>query len=208
MLFSVPFIQKIASPSYDVYSYVVISAFMVNLLNLAKLSTFKAISKKQISYTIITMVLILFAKNNYIFALPSILFLPVIFNEIIAFFKRQNKVTQIVSWILILVFSTILLYFLNKIFHLDNFAKQFINSYLNVETMGRRGRTLFSVVSTILPDIFNLLWMLCLFFCYVNRKKIWLESNVHNRINYDIFYKLDWYLCGFLSNFKQASTGV
>lgn len=190
MLFSVPFIQKIASPSYDVYSYVVISAFMVNLLNLAKFSTFKAIPKKQISYTIITMVLILFAKNNYIFALPSILFLPVISNEIIAFFKRQNKGTRIVSWILILVFSTILLYFSNKIFHLDNFAKQFINSYLNVETMGRRGRTLFSVVSTILPDIFNLLWMLCLLFVMLTERKFgWSRTFITGLIT--IFF-INW----------------
>lgn len=38
-------LQKIASPSYDVYSYVVLSAFMVNLLNLARVTRFKDVTK-------------------------------------------------------------------------------------------------------------------------------------------------------------------
>lgn len=58
----------------------------------------------------------------------------------------------------------VVLYFLNRTFDLNNFLKQFINSYMNTETMERRGRTLLNVVSTILPDIFNLFWLLCLFY--------------------------------------------
>jgi len=36
MLFSIPFLQKIASPSYDVFSYVAIAAFTVNIFSLIK----------------------------------------------------------------------------------------------------------------------------------------------------------------------------
>ena len=37
--------------------------------------------------------------------------------------------------------------------------------------MERRGRTLFNVVSTILPDMFNLFWLLCLFFVMLTERK-------------------------------------
>lgn len=171
MLFSVPFIQKLASPSYDVFSYVVVSAFAVNLLTLAKFNNFKEVSKKQISYTLLTILLILFAKNNYIFILPSLLFLPIFTNRIIESYRKQNRRLHIVFWMIVLIIFCIGIYYLNKIFGLENFVKQFFNSYFNVAIMGRRGRTLFNVVPTILPDMFNLFWILSLFFVMLTEKK-------------------------------------
>lgn len=171
MLFSVPFLQKIASPSYDVYSYVVLSAFMVNLLNLARVTRFKDVTKKQIGYTLLTMFFILFAKNNYVFALPSLFFLPLFTNKATEIYTRQRKGVRFAFWIFIMLAAVVVLYFLNQIFGLSNFFKQFIHSYLNTETMERRGRTLFNVVSTILPDMFNLFWLLCLFFVMLTERK-------------------------------------
>ncbi|MGX7204386.1 glycosyltransferase family protein [Enterococcus pingfangensis] len=171
MLFSVPFIQKLASPSYDVFSYVVVSAFAVNLLTLAKLSDFKKASKKQISYTLLTILLIFFAKNNYIFILPSLLFLPMFTNRIIKLYRKQSRQLRIIFWIILLIILCIGIYYSNRIFGLENFARQFFNSYFNVATMGRRGRTLFNVAPTILPDMFNIFWILSLFFVMMTEKK-------------------------------------
>ena len=121
MLFSVPFLQKIASPSYDVYSYVVLSAFMVNLLNLARVTRFKDVTKKKIGYTLLTIFFILFAKNNYVFALPSLFFLPLFTNKATEIYTRQRKGVRFAFWIFIMLAAVVVLYFLNQIFGLSNF---------------------------------------------------------------------------------------
>lgn len=171
MLFSVPFMQKIASPSYDVFAYVAICAFAVNILSLAKLKTFKDLHRNQIMYTLFTIILILLAKNNYVFALLSLFILPLFLNPVFNSYKRLKKQNRIIFWLLSTILIISLLFFANEIFGISHFIKLFFNSYFNVATMGRRGKSIFSVVSTILPDMFNVLWIVSIFFVMIGEEK-------------------------------------
>lgn len=47
-----------------------------------------------------------------------------------------------------------------------------MKSYFNMATMGDRGKTLFSVVPTILPEIFNLLWIVSTFIDSTGKKML------------------------------------
>lgn len=164
MMFSIPFLQKMASPSYDVFAYVSVAAFSINLLKLAKLKHFKQLSLRDILTSIVAIILILFSKSNYVFILPMILFLPMIKYPVIQIYFKQNKFVRLIFWLIIALLTVILIILLNNKFGLINFSKQFFNSYLNTATMGRRGESLFNVVSTFLPDFLNIFWLLCLFF--------------------------------------------
>lgn len=171
MLFSVPFLQKLASPSYDVFSYIAVSAFMVNVLHLAALKSFQELNRKRILYTCFTILLILCSKNNYIFSLFTLIVLPMVLTPIIDRYKQLSNKKKFFLSIIILLFLVIFIYYLNRYFNLRNFTKIFINNYLNVETMNRRGQSLFNIVSVILPDLFNILWILSIFFVMIGEKK-------------------------------------
>lgn len=170
MLFTVPFIQKMASPSYDVFSYIAIAAFSVNLLSLAKLRTVKQLSLKQIIYTIFTAGLLLLAKNNYIFAIFPLFFLPMFLNPIVDLYQKLDKKMKIFCWLAAIVSALFLFYTLNNIFDLKNFGRIFFHNYFNLATTGRRGQSLFTVVPLIFPDIINLFWLLALFFVMLGEK--------------------------------------
>lgn len=163
MLFSIPCIQKLASPSYDVFSYVVFAMYSVNIFELAKLRTTKEVSKQKILYTLITIILLLFCKKNYLFALAVIPFLPMFFLRVLAWLDNKKMSVKIVIFVPGIIVMLVLLGGLNYYLNLLNLFKAFMKSYFNMATMGDRGKTLFSVVPTILPEIFNLLWIVSTF---------------------------------------------
>lgn len=136
----------------------------VNLLNLAIVTRFKDGIIKHISHISITIFMFYSQKNNYFFVLPSLLLLSLFTKQAVEIYQRERKGAHFTFWIFIMLAAFVVLYFLNRTFDLNNYLKQFINPYMNTETMERRGRTLLNVVSTILPDIFNLFWLLCLFY--------------------------------------------
>lgn len=170
MMFSVPFLQKIASPSYDVFAYVSLAVFGVNVLKLAKFNRFKELSTRDILFSLVTIIMILFSKSNYVFALPLLLFLPMITNPLKQLYIDQNRRVKLFFWLLMSILFVMFIVLMNSKFGLINFTKQFFNSYINVATMGRRGESLFNVVSTILPDFLNIFWILCLFFVMLTEK--------------------------------------
>ena len=163
MLFSIPCIQKLASPSYDVFSYVVFAMYSMNIFELAKLRTIKEISKQKILYTLITIILLLFCKKNYLFALAVIPFLPMFFLRILEWLDNKKMSVKIVIFVSGIIVMLVLLVGLNYYLNLFSLFKAFMKSYFNMATMGDRGKSLFSVVPTILPEIFNLLWIVSTF---------------------------------------------
>ncbi|MBO0440394.1 hypothetical protein [Candidatus Enterococcus ikei] len=190
MLFSVPFLQKLASPSYDVFAYVAITAFAINMLNLAKITSFKTLTRKQILYTLLTIILILLSKNNYVFILLTLFILPMFTTPIFNFYNRSKKQSKIFFWIILAILTFFFIQFLNEKFGLINFTKIFINNYLNVVTMGRRGGNIFSVVSTILPEIFNIFWILSAFFVMLSEERYnWKISFVLGEI---MIFFINW----------------
>lgn len=170
VLFSVPFIQKIASPSYDVLAYVGIAAFSVNFFELASVASLNEISKKKWLYTVFTIILVLFTKKNYIFILTLLIFL--IFKEmnLKKVYQSLTVIKKVFAVCVLLVAVIAGLYFLNLTFDLVQFSKLFFHNYLNVAAAGRRGKTLFTVVPTILPDLFNIIWILGTFIVIVGEK--------------------------------------
>lgn len=159
MLFTVPFYQKIASPSYDVFCFVAIAAFALNLFELAKEKSFKDLPRSQILYSLFTIALILFAKKNYIFALFALLGLPIITQPIEDIFKRLKVQVRFAIGVILALLTVCAVIILNNKLDLQHWISMFINSYLNVETMGRRARQMWIVTPPILPSIFNILWL-------------------------------------------------
>lgn len=80
LLFTIPFIQKMSSLSYDVYCYVFASAFLVELLNQLKL----LLEKKKINlfYLIFLTIMVFFCKKNYIVLFFGWLILGLIYLQI------------------------------------------------------------------------------------------------------------------------------
>ncbi|MCH4168068.1 MAG: DUF2142 domain-containing protein [Streptococcaceae bacterium] len=170
MLFTVPFLQKIASPSYDIFCFVALAAFVLHIFKLSKIDTIQKLNTSQIVYTIFTIILLLFCKKNYIFALPLILGLPFIYLPIINFYRKLRFPIKVVHSIVVLFFLMVMIYLFNSKFNLLNFVETFYNSYFNVETIGRRTRQMWYFVPTILPSIFNLVWLLILFLIIITDK--------------------------------------
>ncbi|MCE2244153.1 DUF2142 domain-containing protein, partial [Streptococcus thermophilus] len=73
MIFTVPFMQKIASPSYDIFAFLAVAAFGTNFLYLSQLEKVSDVRREDVVYTLMTIALILLTKLNYIFALPVLL---------------------------------------------------------------------------------------------------------------------------------------
>lgn len=170
LLFTVPFMQKMASLSYDVFCYVICCAFLIELLNFLKNNT----EHKQTSLhpLIICSILLLFCKKNYIILLGCW--------GIILLKKIESKQVRLYMYILTLVsfllFISILSFFHS--FDLINYLKVFVNSYLNPVTMQRRGFQLFSVVSPVLPDIYNILWYIALTIVLLGEKNYYWGKKI------------------------------
>lgn len=156
MLFSVPYIQKLASPSYDVFCYITFSLFAITLLTISKKNKINDITIKEKKQLILSMALLLFTKNNYIFCLFLLFFIP----SVTHFFKHKftkYKIPIMISSFLIVI---VLFVISNYYFNLTQFLKVFFYNYFNIETMGRRSKLLFTITPTILPEYINILWII------------------------------------------------
>lgn len=160
MLFSVPYLLKIASPSYDLFSFLSFALYSLNFLNLLEIKTFKELSNRQKMYTLFTILLLLFAKKNYIFALFSLLSLPMIYEPIIKCYKKLGKIAKSSLVLSVTIFSLLVIYLLNSKFGIVHFFKVFFNSYFNFATMGSNAKRMWMIVPASLPDIINILWIL------------------------------------------------
>ena len=162
MIFTVPFMQKIASPSYDIFAFLAVAAFGTNFLYLSQLKKVSDVRKEDVVYTLMTIALILLTKLNYIFALPVLLGIPIVYNPILSVLKRFPRIIRVsLAIVTSLLFLTVIL-FVHRVYNIPDLIKVFFNNYLNVATMGGRGATLFSVVQDNLPEIVNICWIVCL----------------------------------------------
>ncbi|WP_265455313.1 DUF2142 domain-containing protein [Enterococcus sp. HY326] len=171
MLFTVPFIQKLASPSYDVFCYVVVSFFIMMIFNLQQKLKFAEYTKREWLGLTTSLILLFFLKNNYLFALPLLLALPSLHQPVLNWFKKLKKHQRsllVISGVLLIGIFLIVLHWQINLVEL---AKVFFTNYLNVETMGRRARQLWQVTPLILPNLLNILWLLCLFLVLLTGKK-------------------------------------
>lgn len=198
LLFTVPFMQKMASLSYDVFCYVICCAFLIELLNFLKNNTEH--KKTSVHSLIICSILLLFCKKNYIILLGCW--------GIILLKKIESKQVRIYIYILTLVsfllFISILSFFHS--FDLINYLKVFVNSYLNPVTMQRRGFQLFSVVSPVLPDIYNILWFIALTIVLLGEKNFYWGKTVSFTL--PIIFFANWLLIytGFYFILNQPKT--
>ena len=162
MIFTVPFMQKIASPSYDVFAFLAIAAFGTNFLYLSKFRNFSELDKRDLSYSAFTILFLLLTKRNYIFALPALLGVPMFYSSLLDLFKKSKKRIRGATLVSAFLVTFFCLFTAHKLFNLKDLFRVFFDNYFNVATMGGRGLTLFSVVQDNLPDIVNICWIVCL----------------------------------------------
>ena len=171
MIFTVPFMQKIASPSYDIFAFLAVAAFGTNFLYLSQLKKVSDVRKEDVVYTLMTIALILLTKLNYIFALPVLLGIPIVYNPILSVLKRFPRIIRVsLAIVTSLLFLTVVL-FVHRVYNIPDLIKVFFNNYFNVATMGGRGATLFSVVQDNLPEIVNICWIVCLVLVMMSTQK-------------------------------------
>lgn len=136
MIFTVPFMQKIASPSYDIFAFLAVAAFGTNFLYLSQLKKVSDVRKEDVVYTLMTIALILLTKLNYIFALPVLLGIPIVYNPILSVLKRFPRIIRVsLAIVTSLLFLTVIL-FVHRVYNIPDLIKVFFNNYLNVATMG------------------------------------------------------------------------
>lgn len=172
MLFTVPFIQKLASPSYDVFCYVVVSFFIMMIFNLQQKLKFAEYTKRDWLGLITSLILLFFLKNNYLFALPLLLALPSLHQPVLNWFKKLKKHQRnllVISGVLLIVGFLLVLHLR---FDLVAVSKVFFANYFNVETMGRGARQLWQMTPLNLPNLLNILWLLCTFLVLMTEKKV------------------------------------
>jgi uncharacterized membrane protein len=165
MLFTVPYLMKMASPSYDIFSFIVFAMFALNFLELAQISGFKELSTKKKLYSLLTILLLFFAKKNYVFSLFALIGLPMFYAPLLGRIKNMKKVERVIGTILVATFTIGLLYIFNEKFGIIHFSKVFFNNYFNFATMGNNARRMWMITPANLPDFINIVWILC--FCYV-----------------------------------------
>ncbi len=165
MLFTVPYLMKIASPSYDIFSFIIFSMFALNFLELTQISSFKELSRKQKIYSLATILLLFLAKKNYIFSLFALIGLPMFYKPLITCFKKITKLKKIIFSSLLLFLGIAVLFIFNEKLGLIHFTKVFFNNYLNFATMGTNARRMWMITPMNLPDFFNIIWVLL--FCWV-----------------------------------------
>jgi uncharacterized membrane protein len=165
MLFTVPYLMKIASPSYDIFSFIIFSMFALNFLELTQISSFKELSRKQKIYSLATILLLFLAKKNYIFSLFALIGLPMFYKPLITCFKKITRLKKIIFSSLLLFLGIAVLFIFNEKLGLIHFTKVFFNNYLNFATMGTNARRMWMITPMNLPDFFNIIWVLL--FCWV-----------------------------------------
>lgn len=118
-----------------------------------------------------TIALILLTKLNYIFALPVLLGIPIVYTPILSVLKHCSRIIKLsLAIVTSLLFLTVVL-FVYRVYNIPNLIKVFFNNYFNVATMGGRGATLFSVVQDNLPEIVNIGWIVCLVLVMMSTQK-------------------------------------
>ncbi|GAB7390745.1 MULTISPECIES: DUF2142 domain-containing protein [Lactococcus] len=165
MLFTIPYLMKIASPSYDIFSFIVFAMFALNFLELTQVKSFKELSRKQKIYSLVTILLLFFAKKNYVFSLFALIGLPMVYKPVVTTIKKMKKQTMIILSTLIFALVIAGLVIFNEKLGLIHFTKVFFNSYLNFATMGPNARRMWMITPMNLPDFFNVIWVLL--FCWV-----------------------------------------
>ena len=165
MLFTVPYLMKIASPSYDIFSFIVFAMFALNFLELTQIKNFKELSKKQKIYSLATILLLFLAKKNYVFSLFALIGLPMVYKPVVTTIKKMKKYIIIVLSTLIVTLVIAGLVLFNEKLGLIHFGKVFFNNYLNFATMGPNARRMWMITPMNLPDFFNIIWILL--FCWV-----------------------------------------
>lgn len=203
MIFTVPFMQKIASPSYDIFAFLAVAAFGTNFLYLSQLKKVSDVRKEDVVYTVMTIALILLTKLNYIFALPVLLGIPIVYNPILSALKRCSRISRVLLAIVTsLLFLTVVL-FVHRVYNIPDLIKVFFNNYFNVATMGGRGATLFSVVQDNLPEIVNICWIVCLVLVMMSTQKS--GYRLPTALAGLIVYLLNWFgiFLGFYSSHPE-----
>lgn len=165
MLFSVPYLLKIASPSYDLFSFMVFAMFALNFFNLAQIKSVKELQKRKIIYTLLTIMLLFFVKKNYVFSLFAFAGLPIFYQPIIKIWEKLHVIVKMIGCLIALSGIALAVYYINEKILLVHFIKVFFNNYFNFATMGSNARRLWMIVPSSLPDVFNILWILA--FCAV-----------------------------------------
>lgn len=165
MLFTVPYLMKIASPSYDVFSFIVFAMFALNFLELTQVKSFKELSRKQRLYSLVTILLLFLAKKNYVFSLFAFVGLPMFYKPLVAYTKKMKSVIKVTLAVIIPLFVATVLVVFNEKFGLVHFTKVFFNNYLNFTTMGTNARRMWMITPMNLPDFLNIIWILL--FCWV-----------------------------------------
>ena len=165
MLFTVPYLMKVASPSYDIFSFIVFAMFALNFLELTQVKSFKELSRKQKLYSLVTILLLFLAKKNYVFSMFAFIGLPMFYRPLVTYVQKMKKVIKIaLSLVLTLLIIAALAVF-NEQLGLVNFTKVFFHNYLNFATMGPNARRMWMITPMNLPDFFNIIWVLLL--CWV-----------------------------------------
>ena len=130
-------------------AFLAVAAFGTNFLYLSQLKKVSDVRKEDVVYTVMTIALILLTKLNYIFALPVLLGVPIIYNPILSALKCCSRIIKLsLAIVTSLLFLTVVL-FVHRVYNIPDLIKVFFNNYFNVATMGGRGATLFSVVQII-----------------------------------------------------------
>lgn len=191
LIFTVTNLQKIPSPSYDVFSYVTFAFFVTNLFELVRIPKIKELGRKRILVSIASILFLLLSKKNYSFALFSLLGLPMFWNPVMTFLRKRTYYVKAllatVGGALIILF----LYLLNQKLHLVQTIKSFINNYMNVEIMGNNAKQLWELVPTNLPGFVNIIFIMVLFVVIMAEFEIkWSQETV---IVFATAYFINWF---------------
>jgi hypothetical protein len=162
MLFTIPFMARVYSPSYDVVQYIAITAFVLNFFELYGMKSIREFTKKKAFYFTFTVILLLLVKSNSKFVLFMLLGLPMLYFPIFNKIKKLSFRSKSVLLIMGALLTSGFFFIANLKFNLFQNISHFFNDYLNVESFGRAQRILFQVTPTILPSFVNILWVFCL----------------------------------------------
>lgn len=191
LIFMVGGIQKIFSPSYDVVSFLVFSAFVVNLMDLVRIEKIRDVGLKKVIYTIFLICSFYFIKRNYIFAFFALLGLPMLYRPVINKVRKLSSLGKTFFSMLILGIISVACLFLNKKISIFTIIKKFIENYMNVELMGNNAKQLWQVVPTTLPIFVNILFILILFIVMMGElKATWATGTV---IIFSLTYLVNWF---------------
>lgn len=90
-----------------------------------------------------TIALILLTKLNYIFALPVLLGIPIVYKPILSALKRCSRITRVLLTIVTSLLFFIVGLFVHRVYNIIDLIKVFFNNYFNVATMGKRYNFIF-----------------------------------------------------------------